>query len=240
MSFNGVAVKFYLSEHRVVVVVKKEITSASLINTHDFQSTDHPLIASEIIQDINDFSCSNPIKRFNTHISHITSVDFNLTDDTFITASWDQTVRLGKVDEENGKLVYTHLDCVSSIKWNPDEKSRHASASFDGILRLWDVNGNTATQTIHADDSPIMSLNYKVCLVKFSRHKVYQITSCSYDGKIVLWDYGLGDHDSKMIMYDDYKGVVQGLNMSRIEDGLLASIGSDGLVRIWIHIPSDM
>ncbi|XP_058071271.1 uncharacterized protein LOC131220341 [Magnolia sinica] len=133
MGFNGVAVKFHPSDHRVALVVKKEIAGASLIDTHDFQSTDHPLTISEIIQDINDFSwCSSKlhdslisgakdgtafllnvnssklIKRFNAHISRITFIDFNLTDYTFNTASWDKTVRLLKIDEENCKLV-THI-----------------------------------------------------------------------------------------------------------------------------------
>ncbi|XP_058071273.1 peroxisome biogenesis protein 7-like [Magnolia sinica] len=182
MGFNGAAVKFHPSKHWVAMVVKKEIAVAFLFDTHNFQSTEQPATTSKINQDINDFSwcsklhdslilgaedgtvflwnvnSSNPIKRFKEHISRITSVDFNPTDDTFITASWDKTVRLWNVGEENCKRVHEHADCVSSAKWNPHEKSKHASKSFDGILHFWDVNGNVVTQTIHADDSPIISL----------------------------------------------------------------------------------
>ncbi|KAG5385161.1 hypothetical protein IGI04_036631 [Brassica rapa subsp. trilocularis] len=151
---------------------------------------------------------SNPIRSFQEHAREVHSVDYNPTRrDSFLTASWDDTVKLWAMDRPASIRTFKeHAYCVYQAVWNPKHGDVFASASGDCTLRIWDVREPGSTMIIPAHDLEILSCDwnkaplavlnghgYAVRKVKFSPHRRNLIASCSYDMSVCLWDYMVED-----------------------------------------------
>lgn len=84
---------------------------------------------------------SNPIRSLHEHARECHGVDFNsVRKDSFLSASWDDTVKLWTVDRPASVRTFKeHAYCVYSAAWNPRHADVFASASGDCTTRIWDV-----------------------------------------------------------------------------------------------------
>lgn len=84
---------------------------------------------------------NNPIRSFKEHIREVQAVDYNtVRKDSFLSASWDDTVKLWTVDRNASVRTFNeHAYCVYSAAWNPRHADIFASASGDCTTRIWDV-----------------------------------------------------------------------------------------------------
>lgn len=84
---------------------------------------------------------SNPIRSLHEHAREAHGVDFNtVRKDSFLSASWDDTVKLWTVDRPTSVRTFKeHGYCVYSAAWNPRHADIFASASGDCTARIWDV-----------------------------------------------------------------------------------------------------
>lgn len=84
---------------------------------------------------------SNPTRSLHEHGRECHGVDFNIVrKDSFLSASWDDTVKLWTVDRPASVRTFKeHAYCVYSVAWNPRHADVFASASGDCTARIWDV-----------------------------------------------------------------------------------------------------
>src|SRR5919199_90398 len=113
-----------------------------------------------------------------------------------------------------------HSDSVTSISFSPDGK-KLASASEDGTVRIWHLNG-TLPKTLKNTDSFI-----KVWDVKFGANSK-TLASADERGRVVLWNL---DHSTEFpILEHDTKAT----SVSFSTDGeMLASGDYEGKVKLW-------
>eukprot|EP01083_Nonionella_stella_P123150 370942_1 len=89
-----------------------------------------------------DVTKNKPIQSFEEHIGDISSIDVNVSNSLFISASIDSNVHLYDYRMAKGRsLIFQfrgHTSDVNSVKWFPDQTA-FVSGSDDGSIRLWDI-----------------------------------------------------------------------------------------------------
>jgi WD40 repeat protein len=127
---------------------------------------------------------------------------------------WLYTPDLGDIG-----LLTGHTKAVYGMAFSPDG-SRLASVSHDMTVRIWDVEAQTELHTMEGHTDLVVAVDWSVDNL---------VASGSYDGTIRLWnpDTGealgvLGEHDGWV---DDVEFAFHGKE--------LASVGHDGMARIW-------
>ena len=76
------------------------------------------------------------------HTASVHSLAFKPNSYVLASGSWDKTIRIWDVGNNNGRHVRTlrgHTSRVFSVAWSPDGRTL-ASASEDGTVRLWNPN----------------------------------------------------------------------------------------------------
>jgi WD40 repeat protein len=119
------------------------------------------------------------------HQDIVSSVSFSPDRQTIATASWDNTIKLWKI---NGTLLKTfkgHIRWVNSINFSPDGKIL-VSSSKDRTVKLWDLNGRELT-TLEGNWA-----NVDVIQASFSPDGK-TIASVTDKGEIILWNFNLDD-----------------------------------------------
>ena len=78
------------------------------------------------------------------HTGAVTSLAFKPDSYRLASGSWDDTVRIWDVGDNNNlrhvRTLRGHTDNVTSVAWSPDGRTL-ASGSHDGMVRLWANNG---------------------------------------------------------------------------------------------------
>ena len=63
-----------------------------------------------------------------------------VTKDSFVTASWDRTIKLwSPIREQSIGTFAEHTFCVYNAMWHPRKATLFASCSRDKSIRLWDA-----------------------------------------------------------------------------------------------------
>ncbi len=151
----------------------------------------------------------------------VLSVAFSPDGQTLASGSWDNTIKLWRVDD--GQLLRTlegHADGVTSVAFSPDGQIL-ASGSSDDTIKLWRVGDGQLLRTLvgHADI---------VTSVAFSPDG-QTLASGSRDATIKLWRVGDGQLLRTLKGHTDW---VRSITFS--PDGqLLASGSDDGAIKLW-------
>ncbi|KAF1810769.1 WD40 repeat-like protein [Eremomyces bilateralis CBS 781.70] len=101
---------------------------------------------------------SFPIASWSEHAREVFSVDWNLINkDTFLSSSWDGTVKIWRPDHQSSLLTLPIHSCTYSAQFSPHNPSVLSAVSSDSCLRLFDLrtpasasNHLTAAIPIHA------------------------------------------------------------------------------------------
>jgi WD40 repeat protein len=116
------------------------------------------------------------------HKDRVSSVSFNPTGDTLVSASYDNNLILWDIGRKKqiGAPLFRHTDAVLSAAFSPDGKAI-ASSGFDRTIVLWDVKSQ---QPI---GDPLRGRGSSMNNLAFSPDGK-KLASASADSTVILWD----------------------------------------------------
>ncbi|XP_058068791.1 peroxisome biogenesis protein 7-like [Magnolia sinica] len=144
----------------------------------------------------------------------------------------DGNLRVWDIRDRKAEIIIKADDLpILSCDWNSHGETCIATSTVCmTYIQVWDIRQTCSpVKVLDGEDKD------EIFRVKFSTHREYQIASCSFNGKVVLWDYGPENAVPIIKKYEHHTGKVRGLDMSKRVEGLLVSTGEDGLVHEWRH-----
>ena len=119
------------------------------------------------------------IKEFNDHTDWISSIDFYNNNETFASASLDNTIIIWNI-KYGSKMqsLEGHTSAISSIDFDSNS-DKIVSGSWDKSIKIWDSKTGELLTTINAHTDNVLD----VC---FSNNGEY-LASCSKDNTIKIW-----------------------------------------------------
>ncbi|CAD5979872.1 putative WD repeat-containing protein all2124 [Planktothrix rubescens NIVA-CYA 18] len=179
---------------------------------------DIQLQGTDLLRQIVDWPGQKPINSLDGHENSVIGVTFSPDGKFIASGSWDNTVKLWKLD---GTLVTTlkgHENSVNSVAFSPDGKFI-ASGSWDNIVKLWKLDGTLVT-TLKGHENVVNS-------VAFSPDGKF-IASGSSDKTVKLWKL-----DGTLVTtLKGHENVVSSVAFS--PDGKFIASGSwDKTVKLW-------
>ena len=99
-----------------------------------------------------DIQTGGVIKTFHGHTKRVLSVSISPDCTTIASGSSDHTIRLW--DGQSGEchcVIYGHNDSVHSVGFSPTNSQLLISASEDGTVKQWDINGHQIGSTYEGD-----------------------------------------------------------------------------------------
>lgn len=156
--------------------------------------------------------------RLEGHNDKVISVSFSPDGQTLATASYDRTIKLWQIGNEEVKTLRANAGKVWSVSFSRDGKFL-ASGHHDGTIELWNLQGQLL--------KTIQGHNNYITRVRFSPDGKI-LASASRDRTIKLWT--LDGHALKT--FKGHAAGVTGLSFS--PDGkTLASTSDEGRIRLW-------
>ncbi|UUM20726.1 NACHT domain-containing protein [Mycoavidus sp. SF9855] len=159
------------------------------------------------------------------HRNRVSSVAFSGDSNWLVSGSWDNTVRLWSVSDNNRSLVHTyseHKDWVISVAFSEDSKWL-ASGSYDKTVKLWNVfNDRSLVHTYVGHEGEVNS-------VAFSKDSQW-LASGSNDKTVRLWN--VFNNRSLVHTYVGHEGGVNSVAFSK-DSQWLASGSNDKTVKLW-------
>lgn len=165
--------------------------------------------------------------RIQAHNTVVQSVSFSPDGTMLASASFDKTIKLWKIEENQKKSIvlqekFQHGDPVSSVTFSPDSKII-ASASFDKTVKLWNQDG-TLKYTLPHDD-----LVYSVTFISND-----MIATGDNSGKVTFWNSTNGQQIGKP--FKPHQKTVCDLKFNK-QGNILATASVDGTVKLWKLTP---
>lgn len=162
------------------------------------------------------------------HTDWVLSVAFSPDGQLVASGSGDRTIKLWNM--QTGNCIRTlegHGDRVRSIAFNSSPLSKEgqggialASGSEDCSVKLWDMHSGACLQTIKGHDQIVW-------MVTFS-HNGEQITSCSDDGTIRIWDSKTAESLNVLTADRPYEGMVitGAVGLTAAQQAMLCALGA--------------
>lgn len=167
------------------------VTAIAICEEDHSQKTQRWLLsAAEKIAVLTDIATGQAVRRLRGHIGRINSVSFSQGAETFLTASYDSTVRIwdgrSNSSHEPIQILKDAKDSVTVVQVSQDKVNSVAfirTGSVDGVLRTYDIRMGV----IQCDDcgSPIVSIS--------PTYDNQSIAVSCLDGKIRLLDCSSGE-----------------------------------------------
>ncbi|TRZ01527.1 hypothetical protein DNTS_005210 [Danionella cerebrum] len=141
-----------------------------------------------------------------------------------------------------------HVETIFDCKFKPDDPNLLATASFDGTIKVWDINTLTAVYTSPGNEGVVYSLSiirtidgkvlhkYKHPAAVFGcdwsqNNKDMIATGC--EDKNVRVYYLATSSDQPLKVFTGHTAKVFHVRWSPLREGILCSGSDDGTVRIW-------
>ncbi|XP_050148848.1 peroxisome biogenesis protein 7-like [Malus sylvestris] len=175
---------------------------------------------------------SNPLRSLHEHTREVSSADYNPTRrDSFLTSSWDDTVKLWTVDRPASVRTFKeHAYCVYSAVWNPRHADVFASASGDCTLRVWDVREPGSTMIIPAHELEILACDW-------NKYDDCCIATASVDKSIKVWD--VRSMRVPVSVLNGHGYAVRKVKFSPHRQSLIMSCSYDMSVCLWDYMVED-
>ncbi|KAL6712638.1 hypothetical protein ACN47E_000515 [Coniothyrium glycines] len=158
------------------------------------------------------------------HTSHVQAIAFSPDEQTVISASADNSIRLW--DTATGNCLETldgHTGAITAIALSSRNEQLVASASEDHTVRIWDISTGMCRWTLEGHSG-------KVKAVAFSPSDGQLVMSASEDNTIRLWevDTGTCHHTLK-----GHSGPIEVVEFSPPDGRLIVSASMDKTVQLW-------
>jgi len=138
-----------------------------------------------------------PLKTYTGHTDEVNAVKWDPSGSLLASCSDDCTAKVWDVNSDRKDPMYdfkSHQQEIYTVKWaptgpgskNPDKKPLLATASFDGSVRLWNVQDGTCIQVFSRHRDSVYS-------VAFSPSGNY-LASGSLAGQLYIWNVMEGRH----------------------------------------------
>lgn len=163
------------------------------------------------------------IQRFNGHQGNVNSVRFSPDGEYLATAGDDKQVILWRDGEILQK--FPHPKKVKSVRFNPNQDEKLlvlATAGEDGIVRLWDLNGNKQKE-LDAGGKTIESVN-------FSNDGKF-LAAGGDDTIVRLWSLNRNPQDNPQDSFT-HGSKVKAIRFSP-DNKRLATVGEGGKASLW-------
>mmetsp|Transcript_22403 Transcript_22403/g.55540 ORF Transcript_22403/g.55540 Transcript_22403/m.55540 type:complete len:948 (-) Transcript_22403:932-3775(-) len=140
---------------------------------------------------------NRPLKTYTGHTDEVNAVKWDPSGSLLASCSDDCTAKVWDVNSDRKEPMYdfkSHQQEIYTVKWaptgpgskNPEKKPLLATASFDGSVRLWNINDGTCIQVFSRHRDSVYS-------VAFSPSGNY-LASGSLAGQLYIWNVMEGRH----------------------------------------------
>ena len=157
------------------------------------------------------------------HTSNVNSLAFKPNSYLLASGSWDRTIRIWDVGNNNRRHVRTlrgHTDNVYSVAWSPDGGTL-ASGSLDGTVRLWNPDNGINFAVLRGHTRRVY------CVAWSPDGRI--LASGSFDGTVRLWNPDT--HGTRRVLRG-HTGNIYTLAFHP-NGQTLASGSSDSTIRLW-------
>jgi coatomer subunit beta' len=182
--YNG---KVVIHDYNTQAVVKQFDVSELPIRTAKFIPRKRWIItgADDNQVRVYNYNTSEKEKEFEAHQDYIRSIAVHPTKPYVLTTSDDMTIKLWNW-EKNWSLMHTyegHTHYVMTAVWNPKDPNVFASASLDGLIRIWSVGSPVPNFTLEGHAKGVNYIDYY-----HGSDKPFLISG-SDDSTVKIWDY---------------------------------------------------
>jgi len=139
-----------------------------------------------------------------------------LTSNSFATGHADGKIHLWDFDGEHLDSVNTNRGMVLSLDYKPEQQLL-AIGTIDGTVQTWAIDGDALTMRSHSHGGAVRAVEFL---------QTGELISGGDDGTILVWNIETGE--SKTIQ-SKHGGV---MDLTSYDD-VVASVGMDGVVRLW-------
>lgn len=179
---------------------------------------------------LNDF----PVKQWHEHGRDVLSVHYNLvTKTTFLTSSWDGTIKLYHPERDMSILSIPIHACTYSAQFSPHEDGIVSAVSQDGRLRVFDVRAQPSSKAFSPVDVEITpGASYEALTHDWNKYRSSVLAVGGVDNIVRVLDLrNLGGGPVSTLLGHQY--AVRKLAWSPHLPDVLISGGYDMTARIW-------
>lgn len=170
---------------------------------------------------------ANPLRSLHEHAHEVYATSWNLAGarDTFLTASWDDTIKLWSIDRgESLRTFAEHGYCVYAAEWSPHHADVFASASGDCLLKIWDLRQPHATLSVPVHD-------YEALCCDWNKWNDCVVATGSVDKSVRLWDIRNPSRELQTLVGHDY--AVRRVKCSPHAENIVYTCSYDMTVGMW-------
>lgn len=169
----------------------------------------------------------NPLRSYHEHTHEVYSASWNIAGarDTFLTASWDDTIKLWSVEAGASLRTFAeHAYCVYAAEWSPHHADIFASASGDCLLKIWDLRQPHATLSVPVHE-------YEALCCDWNKWNDCVIATGSVDKTVRLWDIRNPSRELQTLVGHDY--AVRRVKFSPHAENVVYTCSYDMTVGMW-------